>query len=63
MTNYDYIMSKMTPKKLAGIYAENATCKKCPKHETYKECFMNGNFEKKCSTILLDWLMQQHYEE
>ena len=63
MTNYDYIISKMTPQKLAGIYAEMQSCKKCPKRETYKHCFMQANYDKKCSSILLDWLMQQHYEE
>ena len=63
MTNYDYIMSKMTPIKLAQIYSEMQSCKKCPKRETYKHCFMQGNYDKKCSSILLDWLMQQHYDE
>lgn len=61
MTNYEYIMVRMTPQQLANLYAQTNSCSKCPRRKEYKNCFMRGNYDKKCSELLTDWLCQPHH--
>lgn len=57
MTNYEYIMSTMTPEKLAKLYG-SMDCSYCP-----IESYHQQNVVKSCYGMLIDWLYKEYEEK
>lgn len=62
MTNYEYVMSIMTPEKLAKLHS-SMDCSGCPIESYHQQCFTIENIGKSCYDILIDWLYKEHEEK
>lgn len=58
MTNYERIMSEMTPEKLAELISENTLDNPCQFCAYYNDSFLNRAC-RTCSEGIEEWLMRE----
>ena len=62
MTNYEKIMSEMTPEKLAELISENTLDNPCNFCAYYMDSFLNRAC-KTCSEGIEEWLKEEAKDE
>ncbi|MDD7679664.1 MAG: hypothetical protein PUJ06_04100 [Stecheria intestinalis] len=62
MTNYEKIMSEMTPEKLAELISENTLDNPCQFCAYYRDSFLSRPC-KTCSEGIEEWLKQEEEKD
>lgn len=58
MTNYEYLLRKMSKNKSMVAGLMSASCSHCP-YKMTTQCMSRANKDKSCYTLILEWLNKE----